>query len=62
MTKESGIDIREGQGFLSSSQLPEEFFCRGQSYGREAHHSCPGRVEAKNARRYTSIPPYVFTI
>jgi hypothetical protein len=27
---------------------------------READHSLPSRAEVKNARSYTSIPPYVF--
>jgi len=60
MTKESGIDTRQGQGFLSYSQLPEQFFCRGQRDGREAHHSSPWSVEFKNARRHIFIPPYAF--
>jgi hypothetical protein len=41
MTKESVIDTRQEQGFISSSQLPEQFFCRGQKDVREAHHSSP---------------------
>jgi hypothetical protein len=60
MTKESGIDTRQGQGFLSYSQLPEQLFCQGQRDGREDHHSSPGSVKVENARKYISIPPYVF--
>jgi len=30
--------------------------------GREANHSPPSSGEVKNDWRYTSIPPYVFTV
>jgi hypothetical protein len=60
MTNESGIYIRKGEEFLSSSHLPEQLFCREHRDRHEAHHTSTYSVVVKNARRYISSLTYVF--
>jgi hypothetical protein len=69
------IDFRHGQGIFlfatafgptlgptqpSIQQIQEVPSPGVKRLGREADHSLPSSIEVKNARSYTSIPPYVF--
>jgi hypothetical protein len=46
---------------LGPSQRVQEATSEGINRpGREANHSPPSSAEVKNARNYTSTPPYVF--